>query len=66
MEVLANGDLYLAGSFTGKDKTNAQYTNIVQYDSSIKQLRALTGGGLNGAINSIAATSTGITLLLYA
>lgn len=59
MQVNSNDDLYLAGTFTGKDKLNSPYTNIVQYDASVNQLRALAGGGLDGVIQSMVATSTG-------
>lgn len=66
MEVLSNGDIYLGGKFTGTDKANSQYTNIVQYDSSANQLRALASGGLDGTVQSITATLTGIVSLLFA
>ncbi|CAO3692597.1 unnamed protein product [Rhizopus stolonifer] len=53
-------DLYIAGRFTGTDQSKSNYSNIVQFDGSTKQLKSLTSGGTNGIIKSLAiATQTG-------
>jgi hypothetical protein len=61
MQLSSSGDIYIGGNFTGTDKTNVNYSNIVQYDSSVNQLKSLSSGGLNGPVHSIVTTSTGKT-----
>ncbi|KAI8066107.1 cortical protein marker for cell polarity-domain-containing protein [Thamnidium elegans] len=58
MQLSSNGDMYIGGTFSGIDKTNKRYNNIIRYDSAAKQLKPLTGYGLNGAVNSIDVTPT--------
>ncbi|KAG2237121.1 hypothetical protein INT48_004623 [Thamnidium elegans] len=60
MQLSSNGDMYIGGTFSGIDKTNKRYNNIIRYDSAAKQLKPLTGYGLNGAVNSIDVTPTEI------
>jgi hypothetical protein len=56
---LLNGNVYIGGNFTGTDKTNVTYTNIVQYDSSTSEIKALENGGLDGVVQSVACSDTG-------
>ncbi|KAG0838863.1 hypothetical protein G6F18_004333 [Rhizopus arrhizus] len=49
--------LYIAGSFTGTDQSKSTYSNIVRYDPSTKQLKALANGGTNGGIESLAVST---------
>lgn len=51
--------MFIGGNFTGTDKSNAKYNNIVQFDSSANTLKALAGGGLNSVVYSLDATSSG-------
>lgn len=51
--------LYIAGSFTGTDQSKSTYSNIVRYDVSTKQLKALANGGTNGRIESLAVSPSG-------
>jgi hypothetical protein len=49
--------LYIAGSFTGTDQSKSTYSNIVRYDATTKQLKALANGGTNGGIESLAVST---------
>ncbi|KAK4517550.1 uncharacterized protein ATC70_000890 [Mucor velutinosus] len=53
-----NDSIYMAGNFSGTDKSNNKYSNIVQYDASARQLKALPNQGLNGPVESIVCTDT--------
>lgn len=56
---LFNGDIYIGGNFTGTDKSNGKYSNIVKYDTSVGQLKALENEGFNGIVQSLVCTDTG-------
>jgi hypothetical protein len=56
---LLNGNVYIGGNFTGTDKTNTTYTNIVQYDSTANEIKALQNNGVNGIVQSVACSDTG-------
>lgn len=56
---LLDGNIYIGGNFTGTDKSNIKYTNIIQYDPTINQMKALENGGVNGIVESIACSDTG-------
>jgi hypothetical protein len=56
---LYNGDLFIGGRFSSADQTAAPYNNIVQYDTTIKKLRALKYAGPNGPVTTLVATNRG-------
>ncbi|GAN01274.1 cellular morphogenesis protein [Mucor ambiguus] len=62
MDVLQD-TIYMAGNFSGSDKSNNKYTNIVQYDASARQLKALPNQGFNGPVESIVCTDTVVDYL---
>ncbi|KAF1796574.1 cortical protein marker for cell polarity-domain-containing protein [Mucor lusitanicus] len=45
--------IYMAGNFTGSDKSYNKYTNMVQYNVNERQLKALPNQGFNGPVESI-------------
>lgn len=47
-----DGNLYIGGSFNSS-RSNQTYQNIVEYDTTTKQLVALQGTGTNGAVTSL-------------
>ena len=59
MQSMDNGDLFIGGNFTGTDKSNAKYSNIVQFVSSANQLKSLNGG-LNGMVETMTTTASDI------
>lgn len=58
-------NIYMAGNFSGSDKSNNKYTNIVQYDVHARQLKALSNQGFNGPVESIVCTDTGTYMYTY-
>ncbi|KAL9555281.1 hypothetical protein MBANPS3_002434 [Mucor bainieri] len=50
--------IYMAGTFSGNDKSSNKYTNIVQYDVNARQMKALANQGFNGPVESIVCTDT--------
>ncbi|KAI8636887.1 cortical protein marker for cell polarity-domain-containing protein [Parasitella parasitica] len=53
---LSSDGVYIAGSFTGTDKSKTKYTNVVKYDTNIGQLKALQNEGVGGTVESLVCT----------
>lgn len=56
---ISGTDIYIAGNFTGTDKSKGRYTNIVKYDTNANQLKALQGQGFDGIVHSLVCADTG-------
>jgi hypothetical protein len=57
--VSINDDIYIGGDFSGTDILGLGYSNIVHYNIKTSTLQALQGGGVNGIVNTIVASSEG-------
>ncbi|CEP13222.1 hypothetical protein [Parasitella parasitica] len=56
MALSIDGSVYIAGNFTGTDKSKAKYANIVKYDANTGQLQALRNEGVDGSVDALVCT----------
>ncbi|KAI8878452.1 hypothetical protein K501DRAFT_31212 [Backusella circina FSU 941] len=56
---ILNNIVYIGGKFTSTDSSGSNYTNIVSYDTTSNQMKALGESGPNGPVYSLSASNTG-------